>query len=147
MNVYAVPFTNPVTVHDNAPVDAHVLPPGAAVTVYPVTADPPSDTGTPHDTTTRASPATPDTPDGADGTPVGGAASSCNNSTRFCVVGIGNALFDVNRPPGRNTEPGGVPIALFDELTGPTTPPAAPPNVTAPALAVAPLSQNGLVTT
>ena len=53
VNVYDTPFTNPVTTHDRpAPSVEHDPPPDDAVTVYPVTGDPPSDTGADHDTTT-----------------------------------------------------------------------------------------------
>jgi len=46
VNVYAVPFVRPVTVALSAPLDQlAVAPPGLAVTVYPVMADPPSDEG------------------------------------------------------------------------------------------------------
>jgi hypothetical protein len=52
-NVYAVPLVNPVTVHDVAPVVVHVLPPGDAVTVYPVgTLSPGATAGAVHDTVT-----------------------------------------------------------------------------------------------
>jgi hypothetical protein len=50
VNVYAVPLVRPVTVADVAPVVVAVAPPGAAVTVYPVTGDPPSPAGAVHDT-------------------------------------------------------------------------------------------------
>jgi hypothetical protein len=43
-------LVNPVTVADVAPVVAAVRPPGEAVTVYPVTADPPSLAGAVQDT-------------------------------------------------------------------------------------------------
>ena len=52
VNVYAVPFVNPVTVHDNAPAVEHVLAPGDDVTTYPVIAAPPLLTGADHDTVT-----------------------------------------------------------------------------------------------
>ncbi len=65
MNVYAVPFVNPVTVHVVALEDVHVAPPGLAVTVYPVTPPVPPDDGAVHETTTCVLPATPDTPVGA----------------------------------------------------------------------------------
>jgi hypothetical protein len=68
VNVYPVPFDNPDTEHDTAPNVEHEPPPGDAVTVYPVTEDPPVTDGATHDTTTLASPATPDTPVGAPGT-------------------------------------------------------------------------------
>ena len=50
VNVYAVPFTNPATVAVVAPDVVAVAPPGDAVTVYPVTADPPLLAGAAHDT-------------------------------------------------------------------------------------------------
>ena len=66
VNVYAVPFVNPVTVHVVAPLDqVHVAPPGLAVTVYPVTPPVPPDAGAVHETTTCVLPATPETPVGA----------------------------------------------------------------------------------
>jgi hypothetical protein len=52
VNVYAVPFVRPNTVHASGPlVHEHVLAPGFAVTVYPVIVKPPLDVGTVHDTT------------------------------------------------------------------------------------------------
>ena len=68
VNVYAVPLVSPETTHSVAPVVVHVCPPGDAVTVYPVTALPPSLAGAVHDTVTWPLPATPDTPDGGSGT-------------------------------------------------------------------------------
>jgi hypothetical protein len=41
LNVYAVPLVRPVTVAAVAPVVVAVCPPGVAVTVYPVMAEPP----------------------------------------------------------------------------------------------------------
>jgi hypothetical protein len=52
--VYAVFPVNPVISHVNAVVVVHVFEPGVEVTVYPVTADPPSDSGA--DQVTRAAP-------------------------------------------------------------------------------------------
>ena len=52
VNVYATPFDNPVTVHDNAPIVEHDPPPGDAVTTYPVTGEPPLLAGADHDTVT-----------------------------------------------------------------------------------------------
>ena len=53
VNVYAVPFVNPDTVHDNGPVDQpHVAPPGDAVTVYPVRSGSPVLVGADHETVT-----------------------------------------------------------------------------------------------
>ena len=53
-NVYARPFTSPVTVHFNGP-DTHVhdRPPGDAETTYDEITPPPFDAGAPHDTTAR----------------------------------------------------------------------------------------------
>src|SRR5512134_561041 len=45
VNVYAVPFVRPVTVHDVAPPVEHVAPPGLAVAVYDVITLPPLDAG------------------------------------------------------------------------------------------------------
>jgi hypothetical protein len=68
-NVYAVPFDRPVTVHCNGPeLHTHCAPPGDAVTVYPVTTEPPSLPGAAHDTTDDAFATVPKTPDGAPGT-------------------------------------------------------------------------------
>jgi len=50
VNVYAVPLVRPVTVAVDPAVEA-VRPPGAAVTVYPVIAEPPSLAGAVHETT------------------------------------------------------------------------------------------------
>jgi hypothetical protein len=50
VNVYEVPFVNPVTVHEVVAVE-HVNEPGEDVTVYPVIAAPPVDTGAVQDTT------------------------------------------------------------------------------------------------
>jgi hypothetical protein len=51
VNVYAVPLVSPVTVAEvSAPVAVAVRPPGEAVTVYPVIAEPPLVTGAVHDT-------------------------------------------------------------------------------------------------
>jgi hypothetical protein len=55
-------------VHDNGPDDhEHDAPPGAAVTVYPVMAEPPSPAGADHDTDDSASPAVARTPSGGPG--------------------------------------------------------------------------------
>ena len=67
VNVYAVPLVRPVTVAVVIPVVATVMPPGAAVTVYPVIADPPSVADADHDTTAWVLPAVAETPPGADG--------------------------------------------------------------------------------
>ena len=50
VNVYGVPLLRPVTAHDVV-ADSHVRPPGAAVTMYFVTADPRSSDGH-HETVT-----------------------------------------------------------------------------------------------
>ena len=73
VNVYAVPFVNPVTLTDVAPVVDPVAPPGDAVTVYPVMGEPPLEAGAVHDTVANAFPATADTAVGAPGAvgPVG----------------------------------------------------------------------------
>ena len=56
VNVYAVPFVRPVTVHVSGPlVHEHVLAPGCAVTVYPVIGEGPPQAGAAHDTTLCAS--------------------------------------------------------------------------------------------
>jgi hypothetical protein len=49
-NVYAVPLVSPVTLQ-LVVAEVQVAPPGAAVTVYPVTADVPAEAGAVHDTT------------------------------------------------------------------------------------------------
>jgi hypothetical protein len=48
--VYRWPLVSPVTVHVVVPVVEHVAPPWEAVTVYPVTGEPPSEIGAVHDT-------------------------------------------------------------------------------------------------
>jgi len=59
VNVYAVPFVNPVIVHDVAGAfTVHEPPPGPAVTVYDVTGEPPSSAGAVHDTVAEPSPGT-----------------------------------------------------------------------------------------
>src|SRR5450631_3322474 len=55
VNVYEVPLVRPVTVAVVAPAVAAVRPPGLAVTVYPVTGQPPLLAGAAHDTTAEAS--------------------------------------------------------------------------------------------
>jgi len=67
VNVYGVPFVNPVTV---AVVPDDVVackPPGLDVTVYKVIVAPPLELGADHDTTICPSPTAPDTPVGAPG--------------------------------------------------------------------------------
>jgi len=63
-------LVSPLTVHG---LDAavQVRPPGDEVTVYPVMAEPPSLTGTVHDTTAEALPAVADAAVGAPGTVAG----------------------------------------------------------------------------
>lgn len=73
VNVYNVPFASPGTVHvngfGNGDTTVHVAPPGPAVTVYPVTGEPPSEVGGCHDTATEESPGTADTDNGTPGAP------------------------------------------------------------------------------
>jgi hypothetical protein len=71
VNVYAVPLTRPVTVADVAPVVFAGATPGAAVTVYPVIAEPPLLAGAVHDTTAWMFPGVAVTPVGAPGTALG----------------------------------------------------------------------------
>jgi hypothetical protein len=68
VNVYAVPLVRPVTVADAAPVEVAVRPPGAAVTVYAVIAEPPSLAGAVQDTTAWVFPGVEVTATGAPGT-------------------------------------------------------------------------------
>ena len=85
LNVYAVPFVNPDTTAEVAPdVDA-VAPPGVAVTVYPVIAEPPLDAGADHDTVAAAFPATAPTPVGAPGTVGGGGGPAVAKTTMPAV--------------------------------------------------------------
>ena len=76
VNVCAVPFARPVTVHERAPVvQVQVPPPGLAVTVYAVMVAPPFEAGAVQETTLCASaPVVADTPVGAPGTVLGVAA-------------------------------------------------------------------------
>jgi hypothetical protein len=67
VNVYAVPFVRPATVM-GLPDPVPVWPPGLAVTVYEVIAEPPFEEGALNDTVADALPATADTPVGAPGT-------------------------------------------------------------------------------
>lgn len=61
-------MVNPVTVQVSGPVvQAHVAPPGEAVTVYPVIVDPPLEEGAVHETVTWPFPEIPDTEVGAEG--------------------------------------------------------------------------------
>jgi len=71
VNVYEVPLVSPVRFAIVSPVVVTVLPPGVAVTVYPVTADPPSPTGSVHDSAADALPASASTPVGGLGTVLG----------------------------------------------------------------------------
>ena len=69
VNVYAVPLLKPVTVAEVATPDTPAdAPPGDAVTVYPVTTEPPLLTGADHDTAAEAFSAEPVTAVGAPGT-------------------------------------------------------------------------------
>jgi hypothetical protein len=68
LNVYDVPFVSPGTTTVLAPVVVALAPPGVAVTVYPVTAEPPLDDGALHDTDACVSPAVATTFVGAPGT-------------------------------------------------------------------------------
>ena len=65
-------MVSPVTVQVVAVVVVQVLAPGAEVTVYPVTGDPPSLVGAVQDTAACALPGTADTDTGADGAVGGG---------------------------------------------------------------------------
>jgi hypothetical protein len=67
VNVYAVPLVSPVTVAVVAPAVRALAPPGDAVTVYPVTAEPPLLAGAVQLTTAETLPAAADTPVGAPG--------------------------------------------------------------------------------
>ena len=67
VKVYAVPLVSPVTVHDVVD-DVQVRPPGDAVAVYPVIAEPPLSLGAVHDSETCVLPGVPATPVGAPGT-------------------------------------------------------------------------------
>jgi hypothetical protein len=71
VNVYAVPLANPATVAEAVPVVVALSPPGDAVTVYPVIADPPLLAGAVQDTTAKALPAVATAPVGAPGTVLG----------------------------------------------------------------------------
>lgn len=65
-------MVSPFTVHVSAGrTGEHVLPPGAAVTVYAVIGEPPSDMGVSQDTSTEVLPGTPTTDVGASGTDPG----------------------------------------------------------------------------
>ena len=70
-NVYAVPFVKPPTVTLVPMIVVALAPPGDAVTVYPVIAEPPLLTGAVQLTTTWALPGVADTPVGAPGTVLG----------------------------------------------------------------------------
>jgi len=58
VNVYFVPFVNPLTVQVSAPVVEHVFPPGDDVTVYPVIGSPPVFVGAAQVTLAEPAPAT-----------------------------------------------------------------------------------------
>ena len=67
-----MPGTSPVTTQASGPEDqVQVLPPGVAVTVYPVIGEPPFEAGADHDTSTAALPATAVGAIGAVGDPIG----------------------------------------------------------------------------
>ena len=55
-------------------------PPGDEITVYDVTAEPPSDDGADHETSTEESPNTPDIPVGAPGTVAGTTADDADEA-------------------------------------------------------------------
>ena len=71
VNVYAVPLVRPVTVAVIPMIVLKLAPPGDAVTVYPVIAEPPLLTGAVHDTTAWAFPGVAVTAIGAPGTVLG----------------------------------------------------------------------------
>jgi hypothetical protein len=70
VNVYVTPFVSPVTVAVVVALFA-VAPPGLAVTVYEVIAEPPFEAGADHDTSILVSPIVPATFVGASGTVAG----------------------------------------------------------------------------
>ena len=70
-----------MTVAVVAPVELAVRPPGAAVTVYPVMAEPPSLTGAVHDTTAWAFPAVAEAPVGAPGAVADGVVTDVSSMT------------------------------------------------------------------
>ena len=65
-----MPLARPVTVQDS-PVVEHVAPPGPAVTVYPVIADPPLEFGAAHERATKEFPDVPTRVAGLPGTVAG----------------------------------------------------------------------------
>ncbi|MGB7962838.1 MAG: hypothetical protein WCF12_07765 [Propionicimonas sp.] len=71
VNAYARPLTSSFTVQDVAPLVVHVRSPGRAVTVYPLTGDPPSPPLGSQLTSTEALPAATTTPVGVSGTVTG----------------------------------------------------------------------------
>jgi hypothetical protein len=73
-------LVKPATVADVAPVVVALSPPGDAVTVYPVIADPPLLVGAVHDTTAEALPAAATAPVGAPGTVLGVTAALANDA-------------------------------------------------------------------
>ena len=75
-----MPFVSPVTVHEVVAV-VQVKPPGDEVTVEPVIALPPLDTGAVQETSAEESPNTPDTPVGAPGTVAGVTAPEALDAT------------------------------------------------------------------
>jgi len=71
VNVYEVPLVNPATVADVPTIVVAVAPPGDAITVYPVIAEPPLLAGAVQVTTAEAFPGVADTAVGAPGTVLG----------------------------------------------------------------------------
>ncbi len=67
VKVYGTPLVRPSTTQFSWPSVWQVLPSGAEVTVYPVTAEPPSDVGAVQETVAVPSPAVAVTPPGAPG--------------------------------------------------------------------------------
>jgi hypothetical protein len=88
VNVYAVPFDNPVTVAVVAHVVDAVKPPGEDVTVYPVIAVPPLLAGAVHDTVATPLPGVADTAVGAPGTVA--TANACPAGTTITAARTAN---------------------------------------------------------
>src|SRR6266513_3904817 len=89
LNVYAVPFVRlliSVAVTFPTAVDVWAVTPMYGVTVYPLIALPPSDTGAVHDTVAEAFPATAATPVGTPGTVGGGAPPDPAAQSERCVT-------------------------------------------------------------
>src|SRR5581483_3751950 len=76
VKVYAVPPAKPSTVHWVAPVVVQVLPPGWAVTVYPVTVPLPVPPGAVHETVADSTPAVAPSPVGTPGSVSSGMATT-----------------------------------------------------------------------